>query len=151
MTKTEILAKMDSMKEQLSELLFEDNQSEAIVLWNEFVSQNNYDSQIFPMSFFDEYLGFSLRPSLVLNRIDHEDFDIKSDLFWDTIYGIQSGDANTAIEKNVDKDALMSFFIEDHEHLLYQLSIRGDLTDWSEEYAELERELEDIEEERQGA
>lgn len=152
MTKTEILTKMDAMKEQLNELLFEDNKHDAISLWNEFANQNNYhENRIFPMSFLDEYIGCESRPSIILNLIDHDDFNINSDFFWDSIYGIQSGDIDTAIEKSVDKDSLIEFFIEDHEYLIARLNISGDLADWSEEYAELESELEDIEEQRQGA
>ena len=152
MSKTMILAKMESMKGQLDDLLFEENQHEAITLWNEFANQNNYhENRIFPMSFLDEYIGCESRPSIILNLIDHDDFNINNDLFWDSIYGIQSGGIDTAIEKNVDKDSLIEFFIEDHECLVARLNISGDLADWSEEYAELESELEDIEEQRQGA
>lgn len=145
MTKTEILAKMDTKKELLNELL-DDNLNEAITLWNEYSDQNKYnENKIYQMSFIDEYFGFELRPSILLNRIDFDSFNINDEVFWDSIYGVQSGDKKTAIEKSVDKESLAKFFVEDHEHLVFALNISGALADWSEEYAELESELEDCE------
>lgn len=145
MTKTEILAKMDTKKELLNELL-DDNLNEAVTLWNEYSDQNKYqENKIYPMSFIDEFFGFELRPSILLNRIDFDSYNVNDEVFWDSIYGVQSGDKKTAIEKNTDKESLAKFFVEDHEHLVSALNISGDLADWSEEYAELENELEDSE------
>lgn len=103
--------------------------SDAVSIWNEYCDKNRYnDNMIYDISMLDDMM-VGLTPTEILKRAD--DINIDDDYFWDTLYGVTSGDLT---DSPYDVEALAKYIV-DNDDDLYNAELRDFL---DEEVKEVE-------------